>query len=373
MNKKLYWVILAVFLVHIVTGIIVGGVTEDYNTLRDEYEFIQAAHGDGWYKNEGFVLGLKTMNMLGLSTFWMRIILGFLSGLSVIPAYYLFKKFTRDDLAFYSSALFALNPFVLYYSSRILTETLSYIIAPLVMWLGLEYLEKQNTRYALLFGLTTIFFSIRHTALLFGLLFVGLYWLSTYRTWPKNILVGVAGGLIGLTPYVLFNWYTNHTMFGTALSLFKTNTFTRTYEYVFYYPSIINISWVLLPFILYFGYRLWKGVRLRKKYGTITIVFVIWIAIQTLFYFAHYPWFDLHRHLSIGTLGLSFIGVLGLREALKKIQLIKYEQIIIVGMLAVGAIVAISLVYVRFYAFNSILPLTHATIQTINQTINYTG
>jgi hypothetical protein len=377
LDKKKFFIILLLplLLAHLLSAGIVAQVGEDYDTLKDASQFIEAGKGEGWYKNEGFVAMLKIFFGMGCSTFCVRVLLGLIASAGAIPVYFIFKKIVKDEtIARVGATLYAYHPILFYYSSRVLTEPMSYFLAPLTMYLGLLFLENYSWKQGVLFGLTTLFIAVRNSSTIFAWLFIGLYWLVLLRELPpvKSILAVLGGATLGLIPYITFNYMVyNHPLY-TTWFLFKDGVIDRTYEYTFFIPAIITISWILFPFILYHLSKLRQDAY-RKKYGAITLIVLLWTFAQNALYYSNYPFFDLQRHNSLTWIGLSLLAAIGLVYAVHHISFFTHKENTILYVLICIAILALLIglliVYTRFFSFESILFLDNHLIFRGNQTI----
>lgn len=302
--------------------------------VGDNAEYIRSAKGNLIVRNYGFVLIIRFLFSLGLDSMGVRLLLSIISNISVLPLYLLGKELgLKDKENIWFVLLCAFNPFVMWFSSFVLTETITYLIIPTLILFTLKYCSKEKS-YPLLIIISLLwtFISIKNTLfIIFPIPFLIFYAKGGKLEYKKILFMLVS---ISITVFILF-----YVMYLTSLE----SPFVYL-DYLYY----INFGFeftlnplLVIPIFLNINLPIFLLALKNEENKKITYIMFFWIFEHSLIITfilmfiitcAALP-FDWIRLLTQIIVAYSYISISGLRKINKK-----YHKSIIIANIIFGVL-----------------------------------
>ncbi|MEM5815282.1 MAG: glycosyltransferase family 39 protein [Candidatus Aenigmatarchaeota archaeon] len=182
-----------------------------------------------------------------------RILPSFFAFLSIILTFKLGKKVKNENLGLVSTLFLSVSPLFLFFSSKVLTESLSSLLLVSFLYSILSYKNDLKN-----FLLSSFFFSLsiltRYTNLILSIPFF-LVWLK-YKN-LKHLFLAIFVFILLLLPFLLFSYYRYGNPLETILISFEEAS-TKKYFYepvYFYFINLIQIFGLQILFIFFVNWK----------------------------------------------------------------------------------------------------------------------
>ena len=169
-KKTLIYLFIISLLVHLPL------VLTPHELVPDAKVYLKSAQGLEETRNEGFVFLLKLFLLLKLNVLLMRLSLATIASLSVFTVFYSARVFVDEKKALLTTLFYVFNPFFIYYTSFLITESVYLMLMPLFIVVPYSFLRKEKHRVEdfVAVGVIAILIVLRYTLMLGYLLSVML-------------------------------------------------------------------------------------------------------------------------------------------------------------------------------------------------------
>ena len=158
----------------------------------------------GWSTFLSFFLNFKELTMIDLMNI-QKILSISISSLTVIPIFFLIKKFFKDKIAIFSSTLFIFDPKIIVNSTLGIADSLYIILIILI----LLFLYVKNQKFVFVsYMLVAIISFVRYEGLLLIIPVIIGHWIISHNKtdYKKNLILGIFVFLLIFIPYDFVNF-----------------------------------------------------------------------------------------------------------------------------------------------------------------------
>ncbi len=289
-KKTLIYLFIISLLVHLPL------VLTPHELVPDAKVYLKSAQGLEETRNEGFVFLLKLFLLLKLNVLLMRLSLATIASLSVFTVFYSARVFVDEKKALLTTLFYVFNPFFIYYTSFLITESVYLMLMPLFIVVPYSFLRKEKHRVEdfVAVGVIAILIVLRYTLMLGYLLSVMLLLKDVFvekakskkAIYFRNILILGFVSLLFLSPYLIANYFTHGNPLYFMLNNLISNYSKPKFSLVKLFAFLVTPAF--LPIFVI------KNIRILLKDKTLFCM-LLWIIITALFYNYSFTLFDTIR------------------------------------------------------------------------------
>jgi 4-amino-4-deoxy-L-arabinose transferase-like glycosyltransferase len=210
--------------------------------------------------------------------------------LTCLFIYYLSKEILHDKKkAIFATAIFATNPFTIFFATRVLTEMMFCLFVTLI---ALTFIKSEkNDKILLITGFFIALLTLSRYVGLYAFFIIGVYWIfrkdwkSIFSIKPIYILTGF---IIGLIPYFILNFIITGSPIGLIIDFF--NGQFGVLQGTMSWPDRVPFYFLVIPFLIgtcsllmwLFFIKNKSKESIQEKDNLFTIIFILgqWIPLE---------------------------------------------------------------------------------------------
>lgn len=187
------------------------------------------------------------------SLFMLNLIIPFLSSLGVVGIFFLAGKLFDEKTAVFSSVLFALFSLNIFWSSKILTDSLFLAMLIWACYFFWEsFVEKKSIKSSILFGMFAAFaFLSRYSMMWFFPVFF-LFLLMEYRSFrfliEKRFWISAVSFALIVSPWIIFNYFQYGGFLGFLEHASESSLRWGAQPFLSYVRIFLKDFWMFIPF-----------------------------------------------------------------------------------------------------------------------------